>query len=66
METRVPNPDGKSVGGAIATVLIAIVLVWLVLKLLGVAFKLIGLLILVGIGAAIFFAVKGRIGGPGA
>ena len=59
------NPDGKSVGGAVATVLIAIVLVWLVLKLLGVAFKLIGLLILVGIGAAIFFAVKGRIGGPG-
>ena len=59
------NGRGGSVGGAIATVLIAIVLIWLVLKLLGVAFKLIGLLILGGIAVAAYLAVTRRIGGPG-
>ena len=54
-----------STGGALATVLIAIVVIWLVLKLLGVALKLAGLLILVGLGAFAFLAIKKRIGGPG-
>ena len=58
------NDRGKSLGGAIATVLIAILLIWLVLKLLGVAFKLAGLLILVGIGVVAYLAVTKRIGGP--
>ena len=59
------NPHTKSIGGAIATVLIAIVAIWLVLKLLGVALKLIGLLILAGIGVAAYLAITRRIGGPG-
>jgi hypothetical protein len=58
------NDRGKSLGGAIATILIAILLIWLVLKLLGVAFKLAGLLILVGIGVVAYLAVTKRIGGP--
>jgi hypothetical protein len=59
------NDRGKSLGGAIATVLIAILLIWLVLKLLGVAFKLVGLLILGGIAVVAYLAVTRRIGGPG-
>ena len=56
--------SGQSVGGAIAMRIVAIIVIWLVLKLLGVALKLAGLLILLGVGAALFFAVRGRIGGP--
>ena len=58
------NGRGQSIGGAIATVLIAVVLVWLVLKLIGVAFKLVGLLIVGGIAVAAYLAVTKRIGGP--
>ena len=57
--------SGKSTGGAIATILIAIVVIWIVLKLIGVAFKLVGLLILAGLGVAAYLAVTKRIGGPG-
>ena len=57
--------SGKSVGGAIATILIAIVAIWIVLKLIGVAFKLIGLVILAGLAVAAYLAVTKRIGGPG-
>jgi dolichol kinase len=56
---------GKSIGGAIATVLIAIVLIWVALKLLGVAFKLVALLIIGGLAIAAYLAVTKRIGGPG-
>lgn len=58
------NGSGKSIGGAIATVLIAIVGIWLVLKLVGVAFKLIGLLIVGGLAVAAYLAITKRIGGP--
>ena len=58
------NLNGRSAGGALATVLIAIVVIWLGLKLLGVALKLAGLLILVGLGAAAYLAITRRIGGP--
>ena len=58
------NLKGRSVGGTLATILIAIVVIWLGLKLLGVALKLVGLLILVGLGAVAFLAVTKRIGGP--
>ena len=58
------GPRGQSIGGAIATVLIAIVAIWLVLKLLGVALKLVGLLILAGLGVAAYLAITKRIGGP--
>ena len=58
------EPSGKSVGGAIATVLIAILVIWVALKLLGVAFKLVGLLLLGGLAVAAYLAVTKRIGGP--
>jgi dolichol kinase len=58
------NGSGRSVGGAIATVLVAIVVIWLVLKLLGVALKLVALLVLAGIGVVAYLAVTKRIGGP--
>ena len=59
------NRRRQSLVGAIATVLIAIVAIWLVLKLLGVALKLVGLLILGGLAIAAYLAVTKRIGGPG-
>jgi len=58
------GPRGQSIGGAVATVLIAIVAIWLILKLLGVALKLVGLLILAGLGVAAYLAITKRIGGP--
>ena len=58
------NEGGKSVGGAIATVLIAIVAIWLLVKVVGVVFKLLGLLLLAGLGVAAYLAVTKRIGGP--
>ena len=59
------NGRGGSVGGAIATVLIAIVLIWVALKLLGVAFKLVALLVIGGLAVVAYLAVTKRIGGPG-
>ena len=59
------NGRGKSIGGAIATVLIAIVLIWVALKLLGVAFKLVALLVIGGLAVVAYLAVTKRIGGPG-
>ena len=58
------NGSGKSLVGGIATVLIAIVLIWVALKLLGVALKLAGLLIIGGIAVVAYLAVTKRIGGP--
>ena len=55
---------GRSAGGALATILIAIVVIWLGLKLLGIAVKLVGVLLLIGLGAVAFLAVTGRLGGP--
>lgn len=56
--------SGRSAGSALATVLIGILLLWLLLKLLGVALKVIGLLVLGGIAVAAYLAITGRIGGP--
>ena len=58
------NERGKSVLSTVATVLVAIVLIWIVLKAVGVVFKLIGLLLLAGLGVAAYLAVTKRIGGP--
>ena len=45
-------------------VVIAIVVgIWLVVAVVKLALKLIGLAIVVGLGAALYFAVKNRIGG---
>jgi len=54
----------KGIGSLALTVIVAIVAIWLVFKLLVGALKLIGLLIVIGVAAAIFYAVKGRIEGP--
>ena len=54
----------KNAASAIATVLVAIVAIWLLFKLLGVALKLIGILIIGGIAFAAYFAVTQRLGGP--
>jgi hypothetical protein len=56
----------KSVGSLLLTVVIAVVAIWLVFKLLVGALKLVGILIVVGLALAAFYAVKGRIGGPDA
>jgi hypothetical protein len=48
-------------------VVIAIVVgIWLVVAVVKLALKLIGLAIVVGLGAALYFAVKNRIGGTDA
>lgn len=49
--------------GAIVAIVVAI---WLFVIVVKVAFKLIGLAIIVGLGAVIYFAVKDRIGGGNA
>ena len=46
--------------GAVVAIIIA---AWLFIVVIKVAFKLIGLAIIVGVGAFIYFAVKNRIGG---
>jgi hypothetical protein len=56
----------KSLGSLLLTVVIAVVAIWLVFKLLVGALKLVGILIVVGLALAAFYAVKGRIGGPDA
>jgi hypothetical protein len=56
----------KSLGSLLLTIVIAVVAIWLVFKLLVGALKLIGILIVVGLALAAFYAVKGRIGGPDA
>ena len=46
--------------GAIVAIIIAF---WLFIVVLKVAFKLIGLAVILGLAAVIYFAVKNRIGG---
>ncbi len=56
----------KSVGSLLLTILIAVVAIWLVFKLMVGALKLIGIVIVIGLALAAFYAVKRRIGGPDA
>ena len=56
----------KSVGSLLLTVLIAVVAIWLVFKLMVGALKLVGIVIVIGLALAAFYAVKRRIGGPDA
>jgi hypothetical protein len=46
--------------GAIVAIVIAL---WLLIVVVKVAFKLIGLAIIVGLAAIVYFAVRNRIGG---
>ena len=56
----------KSLGSLLLTIVIAVVAIWLVFKLLVGALKLIGIVIVIGLAFAAFYAVKRRIGGPDA
>ena len=56
----------KSIGSLLVTILVAVVAIWLVFKLLVGALKLVGIVIIVGLVLAAFYAVRRRIGGPDA
>ena len=59
------EPRSNATAGTIATIVIAIVLLWLLLKLLGVALKLVGLVIIGGLAVMAYLAVAKRLQGPG-
>ena len=53
-------------GGIVATVgtlLVILIAFWLFIIVLKVTFKLIGLALILGLAAVVYFAVKNRIGG---
>ncbi|HEY5710830.1 MAG TPA: hypothetical protein VIT38_02950 [Allosphingosinicella sp.] len=52
--------------GGLAGIVLTIVAIFVLIALVKVAFKLAALAIVVGIGAAVYFAVRNRIGGGGA
>ena len=52
--------------GGLGTIVLLVLGVFVLVALVKVAFKLAALAILVGIGAAIYLAVRNRIGGGGA
>lgn len=55
----------KSGGSLIVSILVGILLIWLVLKLLGAALKLVGILIAVALAVGAYFVVRGMIEGGG-
>ena len=58
--------DVKGIASLAVTILVAIVAIWLVFKLVVGVLKLIGIVVIVGLAIAAFYAIKGRIGGPDA
>jgi hypothetical protein len=54
----------NSIGSLIVKVVIAIVVIWLVLKLLGVALKLAGILIVIGLAVGAVLVGQRLLGGP--
>jgi hypothetical protein len=54
----------KSLGSAIVSILVGILVLWLLIKLVFFTFKLIGLAIAVAVVAIVFFAVRRMIEGP--
>ena len=55
----------KSLGSLLLSTLVGIVAIWLLVKLVFVTFKLLGILIGLGIAAAVYFAVRKRLPGLG-
>ena len=51
----------KSTGSLLLSILIGIVVIWLLLKLLGAALKLVAILIGIGLAAGAYFAIRGMI-----
>ena len=58
-------PREFSTGGAPATVLVAILVIWLGFKLIGFAFKALAAVLLAGLAVAAFMYLTGRFGSPG-
>ena len=54
----------NSVGSLILKIVVILVVVWLGLKLLGVALKLVGILILVGLAVGAVLVGQRLLGGP--
>ena len=54
--------ETKQAGSLLLTILIALVVVWAGFKLLGLAFKLVGILIVVGAAAALYLGAQKLIG----
>jgi predicted ferric reductase len=54
----------KALGSLAISILVGIVVLWLLVKLVFFAFKLVGLAIAVAVAAGVFFVVKGMIEGP--
>jgi|GEM_PF-3425958 len=56
----------KNAGSLLLSILVGIVALWLALKLLGAALKLLGILIAVALAVGAYFVVRGLIekGGP--
>ena len=52
----------RSTASTLLTVVAVVVGAWLALKLLGVAFKLVGVLILIGVAAIAYFGARRLIG----
>ena len=52
----------KSAASTLATVLVVIIVLWLGLKLLGVAFKAVGILILAAAVIALYFGARKMLG----
>jgi hypothetical protein len=54
----------KSLGSAVVSILVGILILWILVKLVFFTFKLIGIAIAVAVAAAAFFAVRKMIEGP--
>jgi len=55
----------RSLGSAVVAIIVAVIAIWLFIKLLGVALKLVAVLIGVGLAVAAYFFVERLIRGAG-
>ncbi|HEX8526247.1 hypothetical protein [Allosphingosinicella sp.] len=55
----------KSIGSLLLSIVVAVIVIWLAIKLLGAALKLVAILIGIGIALLVFFVVRGMIDGGG-
>ena len=55
----------KNAGSLLLSILVGIVALWLALKLLGAALKLLGILIALALAVGAYFVVRGMIGKDG-
>ena len=51
----------KSIGSLLLSIVVAVVVIWFAIKLLGAALKLVAILIGIGIALLVFFVVRGMI-----